>query len=94
MRTYLFLRHIVILTSLVLIAWLPALAGESPTTDTFSIASTVEQASVAAGAVEDTLKACLARIPKDASAGQRLLAEQNCKTAEANRKADNAAPTF
>jgi hypothetical protein len=28
---------------------------------------------------EETLDTCLARIPRDASAGQRLLAEQTCR---------------
>lgn len=94
MRTYLFIRHIVILTSLVLISWLPALAAEPPSAGTPPIVSTVGQDSVAAGAVEDTLKDCLARIPKDASAGQRMLAEHSCEIVEGTRKLDNAAPKF
>jgi hypothetical protein len=36
--------------------------------------------------VEDTLNACLSRIPSDASAGQRMLAEESCKRDQANRK--------
>ena len=40
---------------------------------------------VAAGSLEDSLKACLARIPKDATAGQKMLAEQSCRRAEADR---------
>jgi hypothetical protein len=40
---------------------------------------------VAAGSVEDSLDACLARIPKDATAGQKMLAEQSCRRAEADR---------
>jgi hypothetical protein len=40
----------------------------------------------ASGAVEDSLKACLARIPADASAGQRMMAEQTCAGEEAVRK--------
>ena len=40
---------------------------------------------VAAGSVEDSLHACLARIPKDATAGQKMLAEQSCRRAEADR---------
>ena len=34
---------------------------------------------------EDTLDACLARVPKDASEGQKLLAEQTCRRDYANR---------
>ncbi|HKY70648.1 MAG TPA: hypothetical protein VJL88_01910 [Nitrospira sp.] len=40
---------------------------------------------VAAGSLEDSLQACLARIPKDATAGQKMLAEQSCRRAEADR---------
>lgn len=32
-----------------------------------------------AGTQGDSLEACMARIPKDASAGQRMLAEDSCK---------------
>ena len=41
---------------------------------------------VAAGAVEDNLNACMARIPKDATAGQRMLAEESCRRDQANRR--------
>jgi len=34
---------------------------------------------IASGSVEDTLNACLARVPRDASEGQKLLAEQSCR---------------
>jgi len=40
---------------------------------------------IAVGSLEDTLKACLARIPADATAGQLLLAQQNCKQVEVAR---------
>ncbi|MCC2642015.1 MAG: hypothetical protein K0S45_2428 [Nitrospira sp.] len=42
---------------------------------------------VAPGAVEDTLKACLARIPEKASVGQRMLAELTCQREEEIRQA-------
>ncbi|HEY6085601.1 MAG TPA: hypothetical protein VIU63_09410 [Nitrospira sp.] len=35
---------------------------------------------------EDTMKACLARIPSLATAGQRMLAEQSCEEEEAVRQ--------
>ena len=41
---------------------------------------------IASGAVEDSLNACLARIPKDASAGQKMLAEESCKRDQAARR--------
>ena len=53
-----------------------------------------ELAVMASGAAEDTLKACMARIPVLASAGQRMLAEQGCAGEEAARKAIRSAPKF
>jgi outer membrane murein-binding lipoprotein Lpp len=41
---------------------------------------------IASGAVEDTLAACMARIPKDSSAGQRMLAEESCRRDQAARR--------
>ena len=37
--------------------------------------------------VQDTLKACLGRIPLEASVGQLMLAEQNCQHIAAERTA-------
>lgn len=51
---------------------------------TFGTTKNIER--VAAGAVEDNLNACMARIPKDASAGQRMLAEESCRRDQANRR--------
>lgn len=45
----------------------------------------ITEPGIAAGAVEDTLKACMARIPKDASIGQRMIAEQSCMRDESDR---------
>jgi hypothetical protein len=53
-----------------------------------------ERRVLASGAAEDTLKACMARIPEVASAGQRLLAEQSCAGEEETRKAIRSAPKF
>jgi hypothetical protein len=41
---------------------------------------------IAVGAVEDTLQACMARIPSDATGGQRMLAERSCQRDQADRK--------
>lgn len=41
---------------------------------------------VASGAAEDTREACLARIPKDATSGQRMIAEQSCKRDQESRQ--------
>ncbi len=48
----------------------------------------------ASDATEDTLEACLARIPQNASYGQRLLAEQSCAGEERARQSFQVAPTF
>lgn len=49
---------------------------------------------MASGAAEDTLKACMARIPELASAGQRMMAEQSCAGEEKTRRASGSAPKF
>jgi hypothetical protein len=41
---------------------------------------------VAVGSVEDSLDACMARIPQDASAGQRMLAAESCKRDQRNQR--------
>jgi hypothetical protein len=47
---------------------------------------------LAAGAAEDTLRACRARIPNDASIGQLMIAEQGCWRDENDRKPVEAVP--
>ena len=51
-------------------------------------------AGLAAGATEDTFKACRARIPELASVGQLMLAEQSCAREEEIRNAIRSAPKF
>jgi hypothetical protein len=58
------------------------------------IAPTEKRNAVASGSVEDTLNACLGRIPLDASAGQRLLAEQSCAGQQETRHLLPSAPKF
>jgi len=41
---------------------------------------------IAAGVEEETLDTCLARIPQDATAGQKMLAEQTCRRDFAGRR--------
>ena len=53
---------------------------------------TTNEPRIAAGAGEDTLKACMARIPKNASIGQRMIAEQSCGRDESDRKPFLAVP--
>jgi hypothetical protein len=47
---------------------------------------------IAAGSAEDTMGACLARIPRDASIGQVMIAEQSCWRDENERKPVQAIP--
>ncbi len=49
-------------------------------------------ADIASGAAEDTLRACRARIPKDASIGQLMIAEQGCWRDEKDRKPVQTVP--
>lgn len=44
------------------------------------------KADIAAGSVEDTIRDCMGRIPKDASIGQVMIAEQSCWRDENERK--------
>lgn len=60
-------------------------ASSSPNTPALPAGATPANA-LAAGASEDSLTACLARIPKDATIGQRLIAEQSCRRDEGDRK--------
>lgn len=48
----------------------------------------------AAGAFDDTLEACVARIPEDATTGQRLVAEQTCEREEMVRAVIQEEPRF
>ena len=61
---------------------------------TMGFAPMAELGVMASGAVEDTLKACVARIPALASAGQRMLAEQSCAGEDEVSKTLRSAPKF
>ena len=60
-------------------------ANSSAAQASSSAASTKNREAIAHGSVEDSLNACQARIPKDASAGQRMLAEDSCRRGHAQR---------
>lgn len=85
MRTFLNIKQAVLGASLMLILG-------SATVSTHAAEPSKELGLVASGAAEDTLLACLARIPKDASAGQRMFAEQSCKRDEGTRESIHAVP--
>lgn len=69
-----------------------AQATDSPQATRAPGSDTASESRIEAGAVEDTLKACMARIPKNASIGQRMLAEQSCGRDESDRKPFLAVP--
>ncbi len=66
-------------------------ADQPPVTPAPGSDTTIELGT-AAGVVKDTLKACMGRIPKDASIGQRMIAEQSCWRDESDRKPLQAVP--
>jgi hypothetical protein len=69
-----------------------AQAEDSPPGKGFAETDIITESRMAAGAVEDSLQACMARIPKDASIGQRMIAEQSCGRDESERKPFEAIP--
>jgi hypothetical protein len=92
-RSPILIRQTIIAASLVLI-WLPAQAADQHSAEVEpSVAvSAGEISSFGMGVVEDTLNACLARIPKDSTTGQRLIAEDSCHRDEMDRKIIQAVP--
>lgn len=98
MKTYRFIKRAVLLSSAVLIASslsaLSLYAEDGQVSGAMILAPTEKLGMAASGSVEDTLKACLARIPENATAGQRMLAEQNCKGEDGTRKLIQVAPEF
>lgn len=85
-----------------LIMWLPAMtvqAEDQPTQISTAPVSTSapafklgELGETASGAVEDSLKACMVRIPAGSTAGQRLIAEASCERDKTDRTSINAVP--
>ena len=99
MNTYLTVLCRSLMASLVigfaLIACLSVLPTEAaaPLSGEFVPSVSTEGAEgMAPGAVEDTLKACLTRIPKNASIGQRMLAEASCERDEIDRRPIQTVP--
>ena len=89
MKTHLITRAILI-ALLALIPWIAAssaeAAGKAPKASAPPTPSQSEGRSiVASGAVEDSQAACLKRIPQNATAGQRMLAEDSCKRDQSSR---------
>lgn len=89
-----FIRHMGLVATLSLIGWLPVLPAHAATQPSAKStpSAPAEGPNIASGAAEDTLKACLVRIPKDASAGQRMMAEQGCERDAGTRELIDAVP--
>ena len=98
MRTHLSHTHRIVLLSALLLAPATVVAAQTDADSLLKgatiIAPTEKWNAMASGAVEDTLNACLGRIPLDASAGQRLLAEQSCAGQQETRHLVPSAPKF
>ncbi len=97
MRSHLFIKQVVLLSvliSLSLLAMPITHAEDQLVTGAMVFEPAKDLGGVASGAAEDTLKACLGRIPLDASVGQRLLAEQSCAGEEGTRKLIPVAAKF
>ena len=73
-----------------------SMAGKEPSTPAASNADTsvvnTGPNRVSQGTQGDSLDACMARIPSDASAGQRMIAERTCKRDAKNRMSIDAVP--
>ena len=97
MRIQLFMKQVVLIGCLMASAVLPTGEGQAADLRTMESAAPIamgEMNVMASGAVEDTLKLCLARIPQDASVGQLLLAEQSCQGAERTRSTSQGASQY
>lgn len=98
MKTYRMIIRTVLVVSLAVLplsAWVVApsalAAGKAPTSSAPS-AQSEGRSLVASGAVEDSQQACLTRIPKDATAGQRLVAVESCKRDQTSRQSIQDVP--
>ncbi len=95
MDTIRLIRHLVVVASLTMIAGVaigPAQAADKHMKAAAASAPESGLSITASGAVEDNLKTCMGRIPKNASVGQRMMAEQGCERDQETRKSLDAVP--
>ncbi len=95
MNTTQVFRHIIIGASFTLLAASAAGQAQAANKPVKAVAAVAPESGLnttASGAVEDDLEHCLRRIPKDASAGQRMMAEQGCGRDQETRKSLDAVP--
>lgn len=95
MNTHPVITRSIVIASLALIPWITApfaeAAGKAPKLSAPPTQSE-GRSIVASGSVEDSQQACLARIPKVATAGQRMVAEDSCKRDQESRQSLQSAP--
>lgn len=98
MKHTLLMKRTILVASIALISLiLPGLTLAAPqVTEPMSPAEAQAQGltQIAVGSVQDTLKACLGRIPQDASSGQLMLAEESCQQVETARTINQTSLTF
>ena len=63
-----------------------AVSNPAPASSPKMSGGSSNNARIAAGVEDETLDTCLGRIPKDATAGQKMLAEQTCRRDFATRR--------
>jgi hypothetical protein len=88
MKTSLYLKHTILAMPLLFaasFAFAPAQAADLQPGKRAAGPAALAEPGIAAGAAEDTLEACMARIPQNASLGQRMIAEQGCTRDESDR---------
>ena len=94
MKTHCITRSLLV-AALALIPWVAApsadAAGKAPKASAPPTPSE-GRSIVASGAAEDSRQECLARIPKDATSGQRMIAEHSCKRDQESRQQMQDAP--
>lgn len=86
---------VVSLAVLPLLAWIvapSAFAADKTPAASAPSAQSEGRSLVASGAVEDSQPACLTRIPKDATVGQRLIAVESCKRDQTSRQSMQDVP--
>ena len=90
--------HAASIVGVVLILWTVSLgpwlaqAEEGSPEQRFEQSDATTEPKTAAGSAEDSLQACMGRIPQDASIGQRMIAEQSCHRDESDRVPFEAVP--
>ena len=90
-----FVTRTILIASLALIPWIAGSSAEAAGKAPKASAPPTQsegRGTVASGAVEDTQLACMDRIPKEATAGQRMIAEDSCKRDQATRQSIREMP--